>query len=71
MIMKAYVKVKKIGCGNPDRICYRYLSIPGCLVPHLDTWDNSFKKPKDPSKFRLNELGLYLLTNGKKFQYSL
>jgi hypothetical protein len=62
----SYITNKKIGCDDPDRPCYRYLSIPDSLLPYLDTWDNSFKKPKDPSKFSKNELGLFeLITKGQ------
>jgi hypothetical protein len=55
----SYITSKTIGCDDPDRACYRYLSIPDSLLPYLTTWDNSFKKPKDPAKFKLNEIGLY------------
>jgi hypothetical protein len=59
----SYVTANKIGCNDPDRVCYRYLTIPDSLLPYLDTWDNAFKKPKDPAKFKLNELGLYEARN--------
>lgn len=55
----SYITSKTIGCDDPDRACYRYQSIPDSLLPYLSTWDNSFKKPKDPAKFKLNEIGLY------------
>lgn len=55
----SYITNKEIGCDDADRACYRYLNIPDSLLPYLDTWDNSFKKPKDPQQFTLNELGLY------------
>lgn len=55
----SYITKEKTGCDDPDRQCYRYLSIPDSLLPYLDTWDDSFKKPKDPTKFFINELGLY------------
>lgn len=55
----SYLTTKKIGCDDPDRRCYRYLVVPDSIAGHLDTWDNSFKRPKDPAKFTLNELGLY------------
>ena len=62
----SYITNKKIGCDDPDRPCYRYLSIPDSLLPYLDTWDNSFKKPKDQNKFSKNEIGLYeLKTTGQ------
>jgi len=57
----SYITKKKLGCDDPDRVCYRYLSIPDSLLCYLDTWDNSFKKPKDPSKFFKNELDLFEL----------
>ncbi len=59
----SYITTKKIGCEDPDRRCYRYLTIPDSLLPHLTTWDNSFKKPKDPSMFFVNDIGLYELKN--------
>ncbi|WP_353483665.1 effector binding domain-containing protein [Haliscomenobacter sp.] len=40
-------------------ICYRYLTVPDSLKKHLSTWDRSFKAPKNPAEFTLNELGLY------------
>jgi C-terminal processing protease CtpA/Prc len=55
----SYITSKTIGCDDPDRACYRYQSIPDSLLPYLTTWDNSFKKPKDPAKFKLNEIGLF------------
>jgi len=55
----SYVTSKKIGCDDPDRTCYRYQKIPDSLLKYLDTWDNSFKKPKDTTKYFLNEIGLY------------
>lgn len=62
----SYLTDKKIGCDDPDRRCYRYLTIPDSLLGYLDTWDNSFKKPKDPQQFTKNELGLYeQKTDGK------
>ncbi|MBK8552779.1 MAG: hypothetical protein IPL53_17645 [Ignavibacteria bacterium] len=62
----SYITKEKIGCDDPDRPCYRYLNIPDSLLPYLDTWDDSFKKPKDPSKFFINELGLYeIKSNGQ------
>jgi hypothetical protein len=55
----SYITAKKTGCEDPDRRCYRYLAVPDSLLVFLDTWDNSFKKSKDPNKFLENELGLY------------
>jgi hypothetical protein len=57
----SYIAMKTIGGDDPDRRCYRYQTIPDSLLPYLDTWDTSFKKPKDPAKFSKNELGLYEL----------
>jgi C-terminal processing protease CtpA/Prc len=66
----SYITSKKMGCDDPDRVCYRYLSIPDSLLKHLSTWDNSFKKPKDPTKFTINEIGLYeLKTSGQPCDY--
>jgi hypothetical protein len=62
----SYITSKKIGCDDPDRVCYRYLSIPDSLLNYLSTWDNSFKKPKDPAKFAVNEIGLYELKAGNE-----
>ena len=59
----SYITSKELGCDDPDRVCYRYLTIPDSLLVHLSTWDNSFKKPKDPTKFTINEIGLYELKN--------
>ncbi len=39
--------------------CYRYLTVPDSLKQYLSTWDKSFKMPKNPSEFTLNEIGLY------------
>ncbi len=66
----SYITSKKMGCDDPDRVCYRYLSIPDSLLKHLSTWDNSFKKPKDPTKFTINEIGLYeLKASGQPCDY--
>lgn len=66
----SYITSKTIGCDDPDRICYRYQTIPDSLIQYLDTWDDSFKKPKDKSKFMLNEIGLYeLKTKGQPCDY--
>lgn len=66
----SYITSKKMGCDDPDRVCYRYLSIPDSLLKHLSTWDNSFKKPKDPTKFEVNEIGLYeLKSSGQPCDY--
>jgi C-terminal processing protease CtpA/Prc len=40
-------------------VCYRYLTVPDSLKKHLSTWDRSFKAPKNPADFTLNEIGLY------------
>lgn len=40
-------------------VCYRYLTVPDSLKKHLNTWDKSFKDPKNPTEFTLNEIGLY------------
>ncbi|MBL7723643.1 MAG: hypothetical protein JNK27_05815 [Chitinophagaceae bacterium] len=42
----SYLTSKPIGCANAVRRLYRYTSIPDSLLPYLDTWDDSFKKPK-------------------------
>lgn len=55
----SYITNKKIGCDDPDRRCYKYLNIPDSLLKYLSTWDRSFKKPKDPTKFFTNDIGLY------------
>ncbi|MDB5251364.1 MAG: hypothetical protein JWP27_533 [Flaviaesturariibacter sp.] len=55
----SYIVKSKTGCVDPDRPCYRYLAIDSSLLPFLSTWDPSFKKPKDPSLFFRNEIGLY------------
>jgi len=66
----SYITTKKIGCDDLNRVCYRYLVIPDSLLTHLSTWDDSFKKPKDPTKFTLNEIGLYeLKNNGQPCDY--
>jgi C-terminal processing protease CtpA/Prc len=66
----SYITSKEIGCDDPDRVCYRYLTIPDSLLSYLSTWDNSFKKPKDPTKYTLNEIGLYeLKNNGQPCDY--
>jgi hypothetical protein len=66
----SYITSKKIGCDEPDRVCYRYRTIPDSLLKHLSTWDNSFKKPKDTSKFIRNEIGLYeLKSSGQSCDY--
>ena len=55
----SYLTKTDIGGDDPDRPCYRYLTIPDSLKPFLDTWDNNFKNDKDSSLFFVNELGLY------------
>jgi hypothetical protein len=42
----SYLTSKPIGCANPVRRLYRYTSITDSLLPNLDTWDDSYKKPK-------------------------
>lgn len=39
--------------------CYRYLTIPDSLKPLLSSWDRSFKMPKNPTEFFVNDIGLY------------
>ncbi|MBL7999132.1 MAG: hypothetical protein JNL32_10895 [Candidatus Kapabacteria bacterium] len=46
-----YLTSKDIGCANPVRLLYRYRSIPDSLLPYLDTWDDSFKKPKTEADY--------------------
>ena len=66
----SYITNKELGCDDPDRVCYSYLTIPDSLLTHLSTWDNSFKKPKDPTKFTVNEIGLFeLKNNGQPCNY--
>ena len=55
----SYITSKKPGCDDPDHRCYRYLRVPDSLLGYLSTWDASFKKPKDPSLFFVNDIGLY------------
>jgi len=38
---------------------YRFLSVPESLMPFLETWDESFKKPKPASGYVLATTGLY------------
>ena len=61
----SYITKTPIGCDDPDRPSYRYVSIPDTLKPHLSTWDNSFKEDKNASKYKRNELGLYELKQTK------
>jgi hypothetical protein len=42
----SYLTPNSIGCANPVRRLYRYISIPDSLKPNLDTWDDEFKKDK-------------------------
>ena len=55
----SYITRQKIGCDDPDHRCFRFLTVPPSLLPYLSTWDKSFKAPKDPSCFFLNNLHLY------------
>lgn len=55
----SYITPQKIACEGQEHRCYRYLNITDSLLPYLETWDNDFKKPKDPAKFFKNEIGLW------------
>jgi len=55
----SYVMLKPYGCDNPARRFYKYISIADSLLPYLNTWDESFKKPKSPDLYKMNELGFY------------
>lgn len=50
---------KEIGCSDVLKRGFRYLSITDSLKKYLSTWDNSFKKDKNPEDFFINEFGLY------------
>lgn len=55
----SYLTPKNLGCVSPYRRLYRYNSIPDSLLQHLDTWDDSFKKPKPDSLFTRTKDGFY------------
>jgi hypothetical protein len=55
----SYLAPKPLGCDDQSRLTYRFLTVPDSLKPYLSTWDPSFAKPKDPAKYKLNEIGLY------------
>jgi C-terminal processing protease CtpA/Prc len=42
---------------------FRFLSVPDVLMPHLETWDPSFKKPKSAADFELTNDNLYYKKN--------
>lgn len=54
----SHLSGRKLDVNEPDHRCYRYLIVPDSLLPYLQTWDNSFKKPKNPAGFFTNRLGL-------------
>lgn len=60
-----YISKEQILCDTSSRSCYRFLKIPDSLQKYLTTWDRSFKQPKDPNNYKLNELGLYQEINKK------
>ncbi len=53
----SYITSKDIGCANPVRRLYRYISIPDTLKSNLKTWDSDFKN--DKTGFRLTSDGFY------------
>jgi C-terminal processing protease CtpA/Prc len=42
---------------------YRFLTVPDTLLPYLNTWDPSFKKPKSPAEYVKNAEQLYSKKN--------
>lgn len=42
---------------------YRFLAVPDSLLPYLNTWDPSFKKPKPAADYAKNAAQLYLKKN--------
>ncbi|RYE18918.1 MAG: hypothetical protein EOP45_13395, partial [Sphingobacteriaceae bacterium] len=42
---------------------YRFLAVPDSLLPYLNTWDPSFKKPKSPSDYAKNAEQLFFKKN--------
>jgi hypothetical protein len=57
----AYLATKPFGCQDAPRLCYRYLTLPDSLRPHLRTWSDDFYAPKAPALYTRNALGLYEL----------
>lgn len=55
----SYITSRELGCDNPRKRLFKTLTIPDSLLPYLDTWDESFKAPKDQTKYLLDETGLY------------
>jgi len=47
----------------PIKRYYRFLSVTDTLLPYLDTWDESFKKPKIATDYGKNEDGLFYKKN--------
>lgn len=55
----SYLTPKDLGCAMPYRRLYRYNAIPDSLNQYLDTWDDSFRKPKPDSLFAKTTEGFY------------
>ena len=47
----------------PIKRYYRFLSVMDSLLPYLDTWDESFKKPKISTDYIKNDDGLFYKKN--------
>jgi len=47
----------------PIKRYYRFLSVRDSLLPYLDTWDESFKKPKTATDYIKNNDGLFYKKN--------
>ena len=58
-LILSYLLTKPICWNEIPKRCYKYLTIPDSILPYLSTWDRSFKQPKDPAQFKVNEVGLY------------
>jgi hypothetical protein len=58
-LILANITNKEIGCDMPLKRAFKYLTIPDSLKRYLSTWDNSFKKDKNPDDFFTDEFGLY------------
>jgi hypothetical protein len=60
----SYLINKPVGCENPQISLYKFLTIPKELIPNLDTWDNSFKEPKNENEYTKTTTGYYEKTSG-------
>ena len=55
----SYITSKPFGCEDPMHLKFKFLSIPNNLLPYLQTWEQTFKQPKNGNEYVRSPDGLY------------